>query len=95
MIASWPKEKIGLSDYRSEEGDWGVVDTAHDIDPYGENVMSQTLHGEPIEFIGDEVLIDPALLEPNVPYPFQFGGTYVVLVKRDNGEIDFYSLEAE
>ena len=45
----------------------------------------------PVEFIGDEILINPDLLEANVPYPFPFGGTIVVAVKDGDGGIDFYS----
>ncbi len=49
---------------------------------------------EAVEYRGDQVTLDPSLMRASVPYPYPFAGGYMVAVKRANGSVDFYVLEA-
>ena len=47
-----------------------------------------------IEFKGNEVSIDPNIMTIGIPYVFPFGGGYALVIKREDGGVDFYAVES-
>ena len=45
----------------------------------------------PVEYDGDEILLDPSNMFPEMPYTFLFRCHTVFVVKRPDGALDFYA----
>jgi len=48
----------------------------------------------PIEYRNTSVIVDTAIMEPDRPYPYQLEGHWFFVVKRPNGDLDYFALPA-